>query len=190
MIRRLVLAIGILVLAAPAGASEIRRGSIELIGDIAFQHNSLSGDYGGFTRIDARTDALRAVSDVFQVGVGMIFSFVSSDLYGGNTASGGLLGAEGVLRANFGDSEVVIPYLQAAIGLGSWYGDFNEDSVAAVSPSATFGLRYPFRDAVALNLEFTYVRELHFQGIEDIDANTFLVGIGFSFFPRGLGGHR
>lgn len=190
MFRGIALVAALLVFASPALASGVRRGTLEVVGDLAFQHQSLSAGQGSSTRLDTRAAVLRAVSDTVQLGGGMVFSFVSTDPEGGVSRDGGVAWAEALLRLNFGHSDVVIPYLQGGARVGSWYGDVGADEGLAFSPSATFGLRYPFRDAFALNLEFTYLRENDFMGYENIDSNTFLVGAGFSILPRGLGGRR
>jgi hypothetical protein len=188
MVKKLMLVLGMLLIASPGVASEVKKGSIELNGDIAFQYNSLSEDVGSYFDIQARAGFLRAVSDLVQLGAGTRFTFFNGDLGPVQNSDGGVISAEGLLRLNFGDSPQVIPFLQLAIGVGSWYGDFYADSEVSISPSASAGIRYPFRDAAALTMIFTYIREINYLGIDGIDSNTFLFGFGFSIFPRGLGG--
>lgn len=185
----IVLVFGASLIVSTGFASEVRKGSIELDGDVGFQYNSLNEDAGKYWDIQARAGVLRAMSDTVQLGAGTRFTFYNGDLGPLNSVDGGVVSAEGMLRFNFGDSPLVIPFLQLAVGVGNWYGNLYPESSVSVTPSASFGIRYPFRDAVALNMVFTYIRELNYQGLEDIDANTFRLGFGFSIFPRGLGGN-
>jgi hypothetical protein len=187
MLKKFLIVVGVLLVAMPGQASEVRKGSIELTGDLAFRYDSLSDDRGSYWDITSRAAFLRAITDTAQLGAGMRITYFNGDIGPISSADGGVASAEALLRFNFGSSPQVIPFLQFAIGIGNWYGDFYEDSNVTVSPSASLGMRYPFRDAVALNMTFSYVREMNYQGFEDVDANLFLLSFGFSIFPRGLG---
>jgi hypothetical protein len=172
--------------ASNALASPIGAGSIELGGNAAFQHSSFSDDAGSMTQLQMNGGLLFGVNDVLQLGGGLVFIHDAVDPTGLGSFSASSFGAEAMIRFNFGSSGTTVPFVGAGIGIVSWSGDGNEDSSATILPSLGVGLRFLIRDAASFNVGLSYVYQSNALGVEDLNSNTILLGLGFSVFPKGI----
>ena len=186
MKRTLLCALLLATTALPAPASVIGPGSAEMTANGAFQHQALKDDLGSFTQLGLSGTLLYAFTDLLQAGGGMLVQHESYDPPFGDSASATAFGFEGRLRFNFGDSESVVPYLEGGVGFLVYSGDVYDDASTTIQPGGAVGMRVMVNDNASLNLSFGYVFEINALGAEDVESNTFLLGLGFSVFPRGL----
>jgi hypothetical protein len=172
--------------ASNALASPIGPGSIEIGGDAGFQHSSFSDNAGSMTQLHLNSGLLFGVTDALQLGGGLVFIHDAVDPTGSGSFSASSFGAEAMIRFNFGSSGTTAPFVGAGIGIVSWSGDGNEDSSATILPSVGVGVRFLIRDAASFNVELSYVYQSNALGVEDLNSNTILLGLGFSVFPKGI----
>lgn len=176
--------------ANPATASVIGPGSVELTANGAFQHQSFKDDLGSTTQFGLSGTLFHAFTDLLQAGGGLLVQHESYDPPFGDSMSATAYGFEGRLRFNLGDSGTVVPYLEGGVGFLLYSGDGYDDADTTIRPGGAVGMRVMVNDNASLNLAFGYVYEINAFGVEDIDSNTFLLGLGFSVFPRGLSAGR
>ena len=163
--------------AAPAGADQVARGSIELSPTVSFSHENLKREgYGGvdnFTQLTFMPTIGFCVSTHYEVGGGAIIRH--QDVNGSKQTSVGALAS---LTYNFARSQRLVPF--ATLGFGALFnGGFSFSEPAVLAPSMAGGLRVLVGDAASVNFSLGYQRERN----DHERQNRILAGVGVSIFP-------
>jgi len=188
-VRGLLLLLALLV-PLPAAASAIQRGANEVVASGSLNHTEYSERNWSATSVHLSAGFLRAVTDAAQVGGALLLRHESFDTGPGSDLRGGSAGIEALARLNFGDSPRIVPFAQAGIGVTMWVGDFERDTETWLLPELTLGVRFLVHDLASFNLGLSWLHEFNALSRRDLEANSIVLGFGFSIFPQGLDGRR
>lgn len=184
--RQIAILIGVLLLAVPAKASVIGKGTVELSTAAIFNHTSYSDDLGSSSMLDLRGGVSYAVTDLVQIGGALVVQNQSADLEEQDSISSTAFGVEASVGFNLGSSQTTVPFLGLSVGMLNWSGDGFEDAEATVFFGGVAGLRFLVGSHASLNTSVVLARQSNAAGVEDLDATGFSVQVGISIFPGGL----
>jgi hypothetical protein len=179
-----------LCLPVSASASAIEKKSVEIDVSGGFSHQTFEEVDGHATNVQARVGILPALSNKIQLGGRLGLNHQSFDLGGLGEADGGALRADAVLRVNLGRSRNMIPFLELGAGVIVWTDEFGRDTNTITFPQLAVGSRMIVHDIASFNLSLGWVNEKNALGLNDFDADSFLLQFGFSVFPKGIDGTR
>jgi hypothetical protein len=180
----------VMVLLVPMSthAASIEAKSIELDMRFSFQNNSISvetpfGDEDfGLTVLDVKAGAGYFFNPNWELAGYLLVNHTSIEDFGFTD-----LGLQANGYYHFNTSGSVIPFVGLGLGFVVHGGDVDddEDNSTLIVPELVAGLRWPFRDVVALNLSGGYRHEESPLGLEDGSGDEFFLAFGFSFFLEG-----
>jgi hypothetical protein len=169
------------LLAVPAGAAEIPRGTLELALAGGFERSEIEDS--SFTTVEFGTRLSKSLSNRFATGMTIGYAHDTTDAGFDRTS----LGLNLDLIANFPSGSRVIPYGQLSVGLTTYSGTFyDQTEVGYTFPFIGVGIRSLVGDHASVNLLAGYRHQIRALGLDDTNANDILVTFGISVFPNGI----